>query len=70
LSETVEALPPASDPAAQANRTRWLDFVRNDLGGALHACDSAHTVQQRQEALRRLHEVIENLHRQNQGQQS
>jgi len=70
LSDTVESLPPASDPAAQANRARWLDFVRNDLGGALRAYDGAQTVQQRQEALRRLHEVLANLHRQNQGQQS
>lgn len=70
LSDTVESLPPAGDPTAQANRTRWVDFVRNDLGGALHAYDRARTVQQRQEALRRLHEVLANLHRQNQGQQS
>src|SRR5262249_61713769 len=62
--------PPASAPAAQANRPRWLDFVRNDLGGALRAYDGARTVQQRQEALRRLHEVLANLDRQNQGQQS
>jgi hypothetical protein len=70
LSDTVESLPPASDPAAQANRTRWLNFVRNDLRGALRAYDGGQTVQQRQEALRRLHEVRANLHRQNHGQQS
>jgi hypothetical protein len=70
LSDTVESLPPASDPAAQANRTRWLDFVRNDLGGALRAYDGAQTVQKRQEALRRLHEAIANLHRQNEALQS
>src|SRR5262249_19055289 len=70
LSETVSALPPASDPAAQANRTRWTDFVANDLGGALRDYDAAQTVQQRQGALRRLHEVLASLDRQNQGQQS
>jgi hypothetical protein len=70
LSDTVESLPPATDPAAPANRRRWLDFVRNDLGGVLRAYDGAQTVQQRQEALRRLHEVLANLHRQNQRQQS
>jgi len=70
LSDAVESIPTAGDPAAQANRTRWLDFVRNDLGRALRAYDGARTVRQRQEALRRLHEVLGNLHRQNQGQQS
>ena len=70
LSDTVESLPPAGDPAAQANRTRWLEFVRNDLGGALGAYDGARTVRQRQEALRRLREVLAYLHGQNQGQQS
>jgi hypothetical protein len=70
LSETLESLPPATDPAAQANRTLWLDFVGNDLGGALRAYHSAQTVQQRQEALGQLHEILANLHSQNQGQQS
>jgi hypothetical protein len=70
LSETVSALPPASDPAVQANRTRWTDFVANDLGGALREYDAARTVQQRQGALRRLHEVLASLDRQNQGQWS
>ena len=69
LSDTVESLPPASDPAEQADRTRWLDFVRNHLGGALRAYDGAPTVRRRQEALRRLHEALANLRRQNQGQQ-
>ncbi len=32
LSETVTSLPPASDPAAQANRTRWVDFVAERPG--------------------------------------
>src|SRR5262249_56640273 len=31
LSDTVESLPPASDPAAPANPAPWLRFVRNDL---------------------------------------
>jgi hypothetical protein len=70
LADTVESLPAASDSAAQANRTRWLDFVRSDLGEALRAYDGAQTVQRRQEALRRLHEVLANLHRQNERQQS
>jgi hypothetical protein len=70
LSETVTSLPPASDPDAQANRRRWVDFVENDLGGALRDYDAAGTVQQRQAALRRLHETLGSLDRQNQGQQS
>jgi hypothetical protein len=41
LSGMVETLPPAGDAAAQANRSRWLDVVRNDLGGALRAYGGA-----------------------------
>ena len=66
----MPSLPPATDPAAQANRTRWVDFVQNDLGAALRDYDAAQTVQQRQAALRRLHEALASLDRQNQGQQS
>jgi hypothetical protein len=70
LSETVTSLPPASEPSAQANRHRWVEFVQNDLGGALRDYDAATTVQQRQAALKRLHEALASLDRQNQGQQS
>jgi hypothetical protein len=70
LTESLEALPPASDAGARANRTRWAEFVANDLGGALRDYDGARTVQQRQAALRRLHEVRNSLNNQNQGQRS
>jgi hypothetical protein len=69
LSETVTSLPPASDPQAQANRSRWVDFVENDLGGAMRDYDAARTVQQRVAALKRVHEVLATLGQQNQGQQ-
>ncbi len=70
LSEMVTSLPAASDPNARANRTRWVEFVENDLGGALRDYDAAGTVQQRQAALRRLHEALGSLDRQNHGQQN
>ncbi len=70
LSESVQSMPAASDPAVQANRTRWVDFVQNDLGAALRDYDAAQTVQKRQAALRRVHEALASLDRQNQGQQS
>src|SRR5437762_14180501 len=34
LAETVTALPVSNDPGIQANRSRWVDFVDNDLGRA------------------------------------
>jgi hypothetical protein len=55
LSDTVEALPDSTDPGVKANRSRWVDFVQNDLGNALRDYDSADTVSQRQAALRRVH---------------
>ncbi len=70
LSEAVRSMPPASDPTVQANRTRWVDFVQNDLGAALRDYDAARTVQKRQAALRKVHEALASLDRQNQGQQS
>ncbi len=70
LSEAVTSLPPASDPQARANRSRWVEFVQNDLGGAMRDYDAARTVQQRVAALKRVHEVLATLDRQNQGQQS
>jgi hypothetical protein len=70
LSDTVASLPPASDPGAQANRTRWVQFVDDELGVALRDYDGAQTVQQRLVALKRLHETLASLDQQNQGQQS
>ena len=37
-------MPPTSDPDVTANRKRWVDFVRTDLGTALQEYDSAPTV--------------------------
>jgi hypothetical protein len=61
LAETVLALPATSDPNVTANRTRWVDFVRTDLGTALREYDSAPTVAKRQSALRKIQESLGNL---------
>jgi len=61
LSETVEALPPTGNPDVAANRKRWVDFVRTDLGSALQEYDSAPTVGKRQAALRKIHESLGTL---------
>ena len=51
LSDAVEALPATNDPAVTANRKRWVDFVRTDLGTAVQEYESAPTVAKRQSAL-------------------
>ena len=61
LSDTVAALPATTDPSVQANRSRWVDFVQNDLGNALRDYHAAATVSQRQAALHRVHESLESL---------
>ena len=61
LSDTVQALPAASDPNVLANRARWVDFVRNDLGTALRDYDGAATVAQRRASLARIHESLNAL---------
>ncbi len=43
LGEVVKALPPTGDPSIQANRERWVDFEKNDLGNALRDYDGAAT---------------------------
>jgi hypothetical protein len=61
LSDTVAALPATTDPSVQANRSRWVDFVQNDLGNALREYHAAATVSQRQAALHRVHESLGSL---------
>jgi hypothetical protein len=68
LGDTVQALPASTDPSIQANRSRWVEFVRNDLGQALRDYDAADSVSQRQAALRRIHESLGSLNQQNQNQ--
>jgi len=68
LSETVQALPATSDPHVQANRARWVDFVRDDLGNALRDYDAAATVAQRQASLARIHESLSSLAERNKAQ--
>ncbi len=67
LRERVQALPASTDPNIQANRSRWVDFVQNDLGKALRDYDAADSVSQRQVALRKIHEALNSLNQQNQG---
>ncbi len=57
----MEALPASSDPVVTANRKRWVDFVRTDLGTALQEYESAPTVAKRQTALRRIQDSLSSL---------
>jgi len=68
LSETVQALPATTDPNILANRSRWVNFVEDDLGHALRDYDAATTVPQRQSALHRIHESLGFLGKGNQSQ--
>ncbi len=68
LSETVAAMPATSDSKVTANRQRWVEFVRTDLGSALKEYDSAPTVAKRQTALHRIHESLSTLSAGNQKQ--
>ncbi len=58
LSETVQALPATTDANILANRSRWVNFVQDDLGHALHDYEAATTVPQRQTALNRIHQSL------------
>ena len=61
VTEAVRGLPTAADPNAAANRERWLQFVGNDLGGALRSYESAESVGNRLQALRRLNAALGSL---------
>ena len=61
LAESIEAMPPTADPNVAANRKRWVDFVRSDLGTALRDYDSAPTVAKRQVALEKIHGSLNSL---------
>jgi hypothetical protein len=61
LAESVENLPPTADSSTAANRKRWVDFVRSDLGTALRDYDSAPTVAKRQLALEKIHGSLNTL---------
>ncbi|MGC8642603.1 MAG: hypothetical protein ACP5XB_22325 [Isosphaeraceae bacterium] len=65
LDDTIRGLPRTDDPAVQANRHRWVEFVENDLGKALGQYNSATTVSQRQEALKQVHEALASLRTRN-----
>jgi hypothetical protein len=61
LAESVEGMPPTTDPNIAANRKRWVDFVRTDLGTALRNYDTAPTVAKRQVALENIHGSLTTL---------
>lgn len=65
LSETLQNLPATTDPAAQANRKRWTDFIENDLGEALGQYHGAATVSERQEGLDQIHHALAKLNERN-----
>jgi len=65
LDETLQNLPATTDPAVQANRKRWSDFVENDLGKALGQFHGATTVSERQEGLDQIHQALANLNERN-----
>jgi hypothetical protein len=67
LIETVRGLPPTTDPAAQANRARWVDFVGDPLGAALRDYNAAATTGKRQEGLARIDAALAALRVQNQA---
>ena len=65
LDENVGNLPPAPSPEVEANRREWLEFVDEDLVGALKAYESAGTVIDRVaagEAIQRKLEQLEARH--------
>jgi hypothetical protein len=68
LGEVIAALPVSTDARVQANRSRWVDFSENEVGPLLRDYEAADSVAQRQLALRRVHEEIDVLNRQNQNQ--
>ena len=68
LSDAVEALPASNDPTVLANRKRWIDFVRTDLGTVLQEYESAPTVAKRHSALKRIHDSLATLSTGNQKQ--
>lgn len=61
LTETVAGGASSADPQVAANHKRWIEFVDNDLGAALRAYDSAPTVIERRESLKRIQSALESL---------
>jgi len=65
LNDKLQSLPPTEDPALQANRQRWAQFVGDDLGQALTKYHGATTVTQRQEGLNAIHRALGELSKRN-----
>lgn len=61
LRDAVRGLPRVSNSAVQANRNRWIQFVDEQLGTALHEYESASTAVQHQAALKRVYKAMNAL---------
>ncbi|MBV8611755.1 MAG: hypothetical protein JO034_30480 [Singulisphaera sp.] len=67
LRDTLRNLGLAPSPAVQDNRRRWVVFVDDALGSALHDYEVAPTVAQRQAALKRVYDALNALQAGNQS---
>ncbi len=67
LVNSVRGLGAAPSTAAQENRQRWVQFVDNDLGSAMHDYEAATTVAERQTALKRVYGALNALQARNQA---
>lgn len=65
IDDQLKGLPPTNDPAVQANRKAWADFVGNDLGKALNKYHGATSVGQRQDGLNDIHRALTALGQRN-----
>lgn len=61
LVESVNGLPATSDPNAQQNRERWVQFVGSQLGPALSNYEGADSTRARQQALTQVHNALQSL---------
>jgi hypothetical protein len=68
LVDRVRGMAAPASAAVEQNRHRWLQFVDSDLGEALRRYDTAPTVAQRQEALKRLYAALNALSAKNAAQ--
>lgn len=61
LLDSVRGLPATADANVKGNRDRWVDFVGDELGEALHDYEGAGTLQERQAALKRVYAALDQL---------
>jgi hypothetical protein len=66
ISDLAAETTAPTDASAEADRSRWREFIDEKLGQTLRAYDAAETVANRQAALDRIHTALEALNRNNQ----